>query len=142
MRWQHKQHAGAGKEKESTGPWSTANGDGVGVGRTMGLRGEQAGVPALKGGEGRCPFPTGRHRALRTPAAARHTRWYWPPIGLVIDRRSAEGGLVLVAEAQDQGTDPTPAYTIAAVSDLPTAQPPCASPLFRPPLPPALAPAC
>ena len=92
---------------------------------------------ALEGGEGRCPFSTGRHTAACAPVATRHTWWCGPPIGLVIDRHSGEGGLVLVAEAQDGGMNPTPAYTIAAVNSLPTAQPPRA-PSDPPPSPASL----
>ena len=100
--------------------------------------GEQAGVPALKGGKGHCPLPTGRYRATRDPAAAHHTRWCRPPVGLVVDRRPVEGSLVLVGKAQDRGMNPTPAYTMATVGYFPTAQPPRVLPLCDPLLMPHL----
>ena len=54
---------------------------------------------------------------MRAQVAARHTRWWCPPVTSVDGQCSGEAGLDLVAEAQDRGTNPTP--TRAAVSHHP-----------------------
>ena len=94
-------------------------------------------APELGGGAGCCPFSTSRHGAMRAPVAACHTRQCRSPTVLVEDRRPGEGGLVLVPEAQDQGSEHHPQLHQRGVQS--PASPPdrCAGPLcVRPPRPP------